>query len=69
MAVTPDLAELEATIARMEARFDADLCASGLMASYRDLCARFDADLVDPRDIALSRAAALMMVKYQLGEP
>ncbi|WP_338607683.1 hypothetical protein V6617_14570 [Pelagibacterium nitratireducens] len=69
MAVTPDLAELEATIARMEARFDADLCASGLMASYRDLCARFDPDLVDPRDIALSRAAALMMIKYQLGEP
>ena len=56
-------------MARMEARFDADLRASGLMASYRDLCARFDADLVDPRDIALSRAAALMMIKYQLGEP
>ena len=68
MAVIPDLAELQATVARMEARFDADPRASGLMASYRDLCARFDADLADPRDIALSRAAALMMIKYRLGE-
>ncbi|WP_421952896.1 hypothetical protein [Pelagibacterium sp.] len=68
MAVIPDLADLEATVARMEARFDTDPRASSLMASYRNLCIRFEADLADPRDIALSRAAALMTIKYQLGE-
>jgi hypothetical protein len=68
MAVTPDLAELQATIARMEARFDAEPRAKSLMGPYRDLCARFENDLADPRDIALSRAAALMMIKYQLEE-
>jgi hypothetical protein len=68
MAVTPDLAELHPTIERMEARFDTDPRAASLMGSYRDLCARFETDLADPRDIAISRAAALMMIKYQLEE-
>lgn len=67
MGITPDLTELQATIARMQARFDADPRAADLMQRYRDLCIRFEADLADPRDIALSRAAALMMIKYQLG--
>lgn len=67
MAVTPDLTELQATIARMQARFDADPRAADLMQRYRDLCIRFEANLADLRDIALSRAAALMMIKYQLG--
>ena len=66
MAGTPDLTELQATIARMQARFDADPRATDLMKRYRDLSIRFEADLADPRDIALSRAAALMMIKYQL---
>lgn len=66
MAGTPDLTELQATIARMQARFDADPRATDLMKRYRDLRIRFEADLADPRDIALSRAAALMMIKYQL---
>jgi hypothetical protein len=52
----------------MEARFDTDPRAASLMGSYRDLCARFETDLADPRDIAISRAAALMMIKYQLEE-
>lgn len=66
MAVVPDLVELEATIARMEARFDAEPRAAALMECYRALCDRFAHDLVDPRDIAMSRASALMMIKYQL---
>ncbi|SDG90966.1 hypothetical protein [Pelagibacterium luteolum] len=67
MGVTPELAELEATILRMEARFDAEPSAAALMAYYRQLSLRFADDLTDPRDIALSRAAALMMVKAQQG--
>ena len=56
----PDQAELDATIARMEANYaDAEL-----FAVYRELTERFAADLDDPRDLALSKAAALMMVKY-----
>jgi hypothetical protein len=56
----PDQAELDATIARMEGKYaDAEL-----FALYRELTARFVADLDDPRDLALSKAAALMMVKY-----
>ena len=56
----PDQAELDATIARMEAKHaDAEL-----FAAYRELTERFAADLDDPRDLALSKAAALMMVKY-----
>jgi len=66
MGTPPDIAELEATISRMETRFDADPRADGLMKSYRDLGARFANDLSDPRDLLLSRAAALMMIKYQL---
>jgi hypothetical protein len=56
----PNLTELEATIARMEARYRDD----PLFASYRRLCERFAADLSEPRDLALSKAAALMLVKY-----
>lgn len=66
MAVVPDIAELEATVARMEARFGADPRATELMKSYRDLCTRFADDLSDPRDVMLSRAAALMMVRFAL---
>ena len=67
MGVVPGIAELEATIARMEARFDADPRAKDLMESYRNLFGRFADDLSDPRDLLLSRAAALMMIKYRLG--
>lgn len=56
----PDQAELDATIARMEAKYaDAEL-----FPTYRKLIERFAADLDDPRDLALSKAAALMLVKY-----
>ena len=66
MAVSPDPTELQATIARIQARFDAEPRATDLMRHYRNLCTRFETDLADPRDIALSRAAALMMIRYQL---
>jgi len=66
MGVAPGTAELKATIARMEARLDDDPHANDLMQSYRDLCTRFAEDLSDPRDVLLSRAAALMMIRYAL---
>lgn len=57
----PDLAELEATVARMEARYSKD----PLFPVYRRLCAAFERDLTDPRDLALSKAAALMLIKFR----
>lgn len=65
MAVVPKSTELAAAVARMEAQFDADPRTRTPMAAYRALCTRFVDDLADPRDIMLSRAAALMMIKYQ----
>ena len=32
------------------------------MTAYQRVCVRFARDLADPRDLALSRAAALMLV-------
>ncbi len=62
--MVPDLAEIEATIARMEARYRDD----PLFASYLRLHEQFAADLSDPRDVALSKAAALMLVKFASGD-
>lgn len=60
----PSLEEIEATVKRMEARYGA----SGYFEAYRRLCERFEADLSDPRDLALAKSAALMLVKYLEGE-
>ena len=66
--IVPSPDEINATVARMEARLDASLAADAyrLMTAYRRVCVRFASDLPDPRDLALSRAAALMLVT-QLG--
>jgi hypothetical protein len=64
MATEPTLEELEATIARMEARWRS----SPLFDAYEALCLRFEADLVDRRDLALAKSAALMMIKFAEGE-
>ena len=66
----PDLSEIEATVARMEA----SLIAPGgpavsYAAAYAALGRRFDAELVDPRDRALARSAALMMLKVMVIRP
>jgi hypothetical protein len=62
----PTLAEMESTVERMEARFDASAHPGTrhLMANYRKLDARFRADLTDARDLALSRGGALMLIKF-----
>jgi hypothetical protein len=57
----PKLAEIEDTVARMEAYHGQD----PLFPVYKRLCQRFAADLTDPRDLALSKAAALMLIKFR----
>ena len=58
--VEPSLDEITATVERMERRF-AD---HPLFAEYVRLRDRFDADLSGERDRALSKAAALMLIKF-----
>ena len=45
----------------MEERY----AASPQFAAYERLRLRFGSDLSDPRDLALSKAAALMQIKYE----
>ena len=68
MAGNPDLAEIAATVERMEARYAASPSAEAnrLMAAYRRVCQRFADDLADPRDVALSKGAALMLIREML---
>ena len=71
MPEAPDIAEILATVERIEARYSASPAAEAnrLMAAYRELCKRFAADLASPRDVALSRAAALMLIRELLTRP
>ena len=64
MATEPTIEELEATIARMEARWRS----SSLFDAYEALCLRFEAALADRRDLAVAKSAALMMIKFAEGE-
>ena len=60
MAAVPDLAELQSTVARMERHY----VSHPLFADYKRLCERFAKDLRDPRDVAMSQAAGLMLMKF-----
>ena len=60
MAAVPDLAELQSTVARMERHY----VSHPLFADYKRLCDRFANDLSDPRDVAISQAAVLMLIKF-----
>jgi len=66
MTARPMLEVIEATVERLEARLSAlpDPEVQRLLEAYRKLDARFRADLADPRDLALSRGAVLMLVKF-----
>jgi hypothetical protein len=57
--VRPDEAELRETVERMEER----LSTQPLFPVYRRLAERFAADLLDERDVLLSRAAVLMLLQ------
>ncbi len=43
--------------------------AIALFDIYEKLCERFEQDLADERDLLLSRAAAMMMIKYMVEQP
>ena len=60
----PSLREIEETIERMEARYRED----PLYEDYERLKRRFETDLIDARDRALSQAAALMLIKFKSGD-
>lgn len=66
MPTTPNLAEIEATVVRLEARLRRSLHPRTLelLAIYDQLDRQFVADLADARDLALSRGAALMLIKF-----
>ena len=57
----PSLAEIEETVQRMEKRYRRH----PLFADYQRLAERFDADLLDARDRALAKSAALMIIKFE----
>jgi hypothetical protein len=61
----PTLDEIEETIVRMETRFSSSSHpeVKRLVALYRALIPRFEADLKDRRDVALSKGAALMLIR------
>lgn len=71
MAIIPEVSQIKTTVARMEKRYSSQKseAAQVMWVAYLKVRARFEADLVDERDIWLSRAAALMMLKYQLEAP
>lgn len=60
----PTRLEVEATVERLEQRY----AASPHFPAYRALCQRFAADLADPRDLALAKSAALMLIKQLEGD-
>ena len=64
MASIPTTAELMSTIVRLEQRYRRDDNATALFAVYEKLCERFEEDLTEERDVLLSKAAALMVIKY-----
>ncbi len=67
-AMVPSREELEATVRRMSERYAAsnDPRTAELMRTVRALDSRFCMDLEDPRDLALARASALMVVRAVL---
>jgi hypothetical protein len=60
----PSLAEIEATVKRMEARYVGSIH----FEAYRALRQRFEADLQDRRDLALAKSAALMLIQQLEGD-
>jgi hypothetical protein len=63
---SPTLEDIEATVARMEARLQLaeTPLASAAFGAYRAIVPRFEVDLAAScRDVALARASALMVVQ------
>ncbi|WP_150124884.1 hypothetical protein [Rhizobium phaseoli] len=68
MSSIPTTVELSSTIDRMEGVYGRHDEAGTLFDVYEKLCQRFEQDLADERDVLLSKAAALMMIKYWVEE-
>ena len=70
-ARVPRTGELRATVERMEAKLHArsDVASAGLAETYERVARRFDHDLADPRDVLLSRGAALMLIQELVRDP
>lgn len=66
--LVPQLQEIAATVERREGRLRTidSQSARELMDAYRTTARRFESDLSDPRDIALSKGGALMLIKVAL---
>jgi hypothetical protein len=66
MGTRPSLAEIEATVGRLEKRLrqSARPETLELLASYDQLDRQFAVDLADRRDLALSRGAAMMLITF-----
>ncbi|ANM09474.1 MULTISPECIES: hypothetical protein [unclassified Rhizobium] len=64
MSSIPTTIELSSTIDRMESVYRRQDEARAVFGVYEKLCQRFEQDLADERDLLLSKAAALMMIKY-----
>lgn len=66
--IVPSLEEIAETVERLEERFQAsdEQNARALMRAYRQTALLFGADLSDPRDVALSKGGALMLMKALL---
>lgn len=67
MAVIPDIEQIKATVARMEMQYSTSRNGQNhvLWPAYLQAVARFEGDLADERDIWLSKAAALMVLKFE----
>jgi len=66
--VDHEIADLQTLVVRMElycSKSD-DPHAHDLMQTYRSLVPHFEQGITDPRDVAISKAAALMLVKALL---
>ena len=67
MKTIPEINQIKETVERMENHFSAQEGegAQSMWQTYIQLAKRFEADLADERDLCMSKAAALMMLKYQ----
>ena len=71
MKTIPETDQIKATVERMENHFSAQEGegAQNMWQAYTQLAKRFEADLENERDLWMSKAAALMMLKYQQEQP
>ena len=67
MKTIPETDQIKATVEHMENHFSVQEGegAQSMWQAYIQLAKRFETDLANERDLWISKAAALMMLKYQ----